>query len=130
MCSVIQNFFQKIQLRFLVQIFFYKMIIIRTFDVNKPGTHMCEIKGGVLGGSIYQGILKMRQKIEIRPGRQEKDGLGRVKCALLTSKIASLKSEDTILEKAISGGLIGVGTLLDSKLLHSDKHDRLVGHVL
>jgi translation initiation factor 2 gamma subunit (eIF-2gamma) len=29
-----------------------KMIIIRSFDVNKPGAESRELKGGVVGGSI------------------------------------------------------------------------------
>lgn len=28
------------------------MIIIRSFDVNKPGTSIEELQGGVVGGSV------------------------------------------------------------------------------
>lgn len=31
-----------------------KMIVIRSFDVNKPGSEVGEIKGGVAGGSILR----------------------------------------------------------------------------
>lgn len=44
------------------------LIIIRSFDVNKPGEDLEEIKGGVVGGSIIKGILKIGDEIEIRPG--------------------------------------------------------------
>ena len=45
-----------------------KMIIIRSFDVNKPGEEVSDLRGGVAGGSILQGVLKLGQEIEIRPG--------------------------------------------------------------
>jgi translation initiation factor 2 subunit 3 len=30
------------------------MIVIRSFDVNKPGSEVNDIKGGVAGGSILK----------------------------------------------------------------------------
>lgn len=42
------------------------MIVIRSFDVNKPGAEIEELKGGVAGGSILTGILKLGDEIEIR----------------------------------------------------------------
>ena len=32
---------------------------IRSFDVNKPGCEVDELKGGVAGGSILKGVLKV-----------------------------------------------------------------------
>lgn len=37
-----------------------RMIIIRSFDVNKPGSEVEELKGGVAGGSILTGVLRVR----------------------------------------------------------------------
>lgn len=31
-----------------------QMIVIRSFDVNKPGSEVEELKGGIAGGSILQ----------------------------------------------------------------------------
>ena len=45
-----------------------KMYISRSFDVNKPGTPIEKLQGGVLGGSIVQGTLSPHQKVEITPG--------------------------------------------------------------
>lgn len=45
-----------------------KMIVIRSFDVNKPGQEAEDLRGGVAGGSILSGVLKVGQEIEIRPG--------------------------------------------------------------
>ena len=47
-----------------------QMIVIRSFDVNKPGSEVEELRGGVAGGSILQV------------------GLGRFSRALCTQKCA------------------------------------------
>lgn len=37
-----------------------RLIIIRSFDVNKPGQDVESLQGGVAGGSMIQGILKVQ----------------------------------------------------------------------
>jgi len=49
---------------------------VRSFDVNKPGEEVDNIKGGIVGGSILQGVLKIGDKIEIRPGEISKNTTG------------------------------------------------------
>lgn len=98
------------------------MLIARSFDTNKPGTPPDDFKGGIIGGSISQGILKVGQEIEIRPGIN----IGG-KWKPLLSKVSSLQSGFGELEEALPGGLLGVGTELDTSLT---KNDKLVGHVL
>lgn len=44
------------------------MIIIRSFDVNTPGTEAEKLVGGVAGGTILRGVLKVGDKVSIRPG--------------------------------------------------------------
>ena len=44
------------------------MIVIRSFDVNKPGIDAENLKGGVAGGTILKGVLRVGDKIAIRPG--------------------------------------------------------------
>ena len=34
--------------------------MIRSFDVNKPGCEVEDLKGGVAGGSILRGVLKVQ----------------------------------------------------------------------
>ncbi|KAM0684197.1 eukaryotic translation initiation factor 2 subunit gamma [Mitosporidium daphniae] len=104
-----------------------KMIVIRSFDVNKPGADIEELKGGVAGGSILCGVLKVGDEIEVRPGIISKDAEGRIRCRPIYSRILSLFAENNDLQFAISGGLIGVGTLMDPKLCRADY---LVGQVL
>ncbi|KAK9823661.1 hypothetical protein WJX72_004498 [[Myrmecia] bisecta] len=104
-----------------------QMIVIRSFDVNKPGSEVEELKGGVAGGSILQGVLKMGQEIEVRPGIVTKDAEGRTQCTPIYSRIVSLFAEQNTLQYAVPGGLIGVGTTVDPTLTRAD---RLVGQVL
>lgn len=87
-----------------------QMILIRSFDVNKPGSEVEELKGGVAGGSILQGVLRMGQEIEIRPGIITKHESGETICRPIRSKIISLLAEKNELQFAVPGGLIGVGT--------------------
>lgn len=104
-----------------------KLIVIRSFDVNKPGSEVDELRGGVAGGSILSGVLKVGQEIEVRPGIVTKDNEGRVHCKPIYSRIASLLAEQNELQFAVPGGLIGVGTRIDPTLCRAD---RLVGQVL
>jgi len=104
-----------------------QLIVIRSFDVNKPGEEVEELKGGVAGGSILRGILKVGQEVEVRPGIVTKDKFGHVKCVPIRSKIVTLFAEQNDLKFAVPGGLIGVGTKIDPTLTRAD---RLVGQVL
>src|SRR3989338_1287345 len=44
--------------------------IARSFDINKPGEEIEDLQGGVLGGALKQGKLKVNDKVEISPGRK------------------------------------------------------------
>ena len=99
----------------------------RSFDVNKPGSEVEDLKGGVAGGSILRGVLKLGQEIEIRPGLVSKDGEGKLTCKPIYSRILSLFAEQNDLSYAVPGGLIGVGTKVDPTLCRAD---RMVGQVL
>ncbi|CAD8176779.1 unnamed protein product [Paramecium octaurelia] len=103
-----------------------KMIIIRSFDVNKPGEKPENLHGGVVGGSILQGILSVGDEVEIRPGRQSKNG-NQTTWHPITTRVVSLYAEQNELVYAVPGGLIGVGLLIDPSLT---RNDNLVGCVL
>jgi len=104
-----------------------RLIVIRSFDVNKPGAEVDDLKGGVAGGSILRGVLRLGMEVEIRPGVMTKDSSGRHRCRPIFSKIVSLHAENNHLDFAVPGGLIGVGTKIDPTLCRAD---RLVGQVL
>ena len=95
------------------------MFTARSFDINKPGSEISKVVGGVLGGSIKQGILKVGDKIEIRPGeKMEKEG--RVFWEPLFATIKGIKSDVDNLESATPGGSIALLTSLDPSLVKSD----------
>jgi len=101
-----------------------RMLVVRSFDVNKPGTKPAGLVGGVVGGSMAQGALEVGDEIEIRPGmRVEKKGTYEP----LFSTVASLHYGTRHVERAAPGGLVGVGTRLDPSLTKADK---LVGNLL
>ncbi|RZC36895.1 uncharacterized protein BDFB_001236 [Asbolus verrucosus] len=104
-----------------------RLIVIRSFDVNKPGCEVNDLKGGVAGGSILRGVLKVGQEIEVRPGLVSKDAEGKLTCRPIFSRIVSLYTEQNELQFAVPGGLIGVGTKIEPTLCRAD---RLVGQVL
>ncbi|KAK9303855.1 hypothetical protein QLX08_004585 [Tetragonisca angustula] len=104
-----------------------RLIVIRSFDVNKPGCEVDDLKGGVAGGSILRGVLKVGMEIEVRPGLVSKDSEGKLTCRPIFSRIVSLFAEQNELQFAVPGGLIGVGTKIEPTLCRAD---RLVGQIL
>jgi len=50
-----------------------QMTIVRSFDINNPGTKAEDLKGGVAGGTILKGVRKVGDMISIRPGRLSKN---------------------------------------------------------
>uniref|UniRef100_A0A8D2GT41 protein-synthesizing GTPase n=1 Tax=Urocitellus parryii TaxID=9999 RepID=A0A8D2GT41_UROPR len=103
-----------------------RLIVLRSFDVNKPGCEVDDLKGGVAGGSILKGVLKVSQEIEVRPGIISKDSEGKLMCEPIFSKIVSLFAEHNMnMWNLIS--LLGVGTKIDPTLCRAD---RMVGQVL
>lgn len=91
-----------------------RFYIARSFDVNKPGTEIKKLRGGVIGGSLTQGLLKTGDEIEIKPGVKTND-----KWQTLISKITDIvQAEKT--EQAKPGGLIALETELDPSITRSD----------
>lgn len=86
--------------------------ITRSFDINKPGINWDAVEGGVIGGSLITGKLKVGDTIEIRPGRysSNKDGFNVIP---IKTKILSIESEKIKLDDIISGGLTAIGTDID-----------------
>ncbi|MCW4018414.1 MAG: translation initiation factor IF-2 subunit gamma [Candidatus Bathyarchaeota archaeon] len=101
------------------------MYIIRSFDVNKPGTQIEDMEGGIVGGTIAQGKFAVGEDIEIRPGvMSEREG--RTVYDPLISEIVSLQAGEQYVKKATCGGLVGVGTQLDPAY---SKADGLTGNI-
>jgi len=102
-----------------------RMYVARSFDVNKPGTLPKDLKGGVLGGSLIQGRLKVGDELEIRPGIKVEQG-GKTFYEPIFTYISSLMSGNTMMDEVGPGGLVGVGTYLDPSIT---KADNLVGSI-
>lgn len=99
--------------------------IARSFDVNRPGAAPDALKGGVIGGSLSQGMLRAGDKIEICPGRLV-EYEGRKQWVPILTRVVTLLAGKQSLEEIAPGGLIGVGTQLDPVMT---KSDALVGQV-
>ncbi len=100
------------------------MHVLRSFDVNKPGSKIKDMKGGVVGGSLTTGSLKVGDTIEIKPGLlNEKKKLYEP----IQTEIVSLGTSAGIVESVKPGGLIAIGTKLDPSLTRSDS---LIGSVI
>ncbi len=101
------------------------MYIIRSFDVNKPGTTLEGLEGGIIGGTIAQGKFAVGEEIEIRPGiMAEREG--KTVYDPLISEIVTLHAGEQLVKEATCGGLVGVGTLLDPSY---SKADGLTGSI-
>ncbi len=91
----------------------------RSFDINKPGLRPDQLRGGVIGGSLLQGVLKKGDVIEISPGRTV-EVEGRERLEPITTKVESLITGGKMVEQATPGGLIAIGTKLDPSRTKSD----------
>ena len=94
-------------------------LVARSFDINKPGVQIETLKGGVLGGILKRGKLKVGDEIEIKPG------LNYVKAhkqiyQTLTTKILSLHKGENSIKEVIPGASISIETELDPLLTKAD----------
>lgn len=103
------------------------MNIIRSFDVNKPGTEIPSIVGGVFGGSLISGQFQVGDIVEIRPGLVQKDTNQNLIYKSIRTEIISMKTDTDDINIAQPGGLIGICTNLDPVLTRSD---RMIGQVV
>ena len=102
-----------------------KCYLVRSFDINKPGESYKELKGGVLGGSIKQGLFKVGQDIEIKPGiKQTKTG--KTFYEPIHARIEKIMSDKESLDEAGPGGSVAIMTKLDPTMT---KTDSLVGQI-
>lgn len=103
-----------------------RMSVLRSFDVNRPGTEVEDLVGGVVGGSIVQGVFKKGDEIEIKPGIKVESS-GKTSYETLVARVGALQAGGGEVRQATPGGLIAVGTDLDPSVT---KSDGLVGNVV
>ena len=93
--------------------------IARSFDINKPGTDISQIRGGVLGGTLKQGVLNVGDEIEIKPGLSIKKH-NIVEYKTLYAKILGLHAGNSSLEQITPSGSLSIQTSLDPVLTKAD----------
>ncbi|MFT4326837.1 MAG: translation initiation factor IF-2 subunit gamma [Candidatus Woesearchaeota archaeon] len=95
------------------------LMVARTFDINKPGVLPQDLKGGVLGGSLKQGHLKIGDAIEITPGRIviEKNQFVNYP---LKANVVGIMTGGKPVKEIVAGGSVAVLTDLDPSIVKSD----------
>lgn len=94
-------------------------LVARSFDINKPGTPSSQLHGGVLGGILKQGTLKVGDIIEIKPGLSQKKANQQVYTTIKT-KITSIHRGKYKINEAGPGGSLAFETELDPVLTKAD----------
>ena len=95
------------------------MHVARSFDINSPGTKPEGLEGGVIGGTLIQGKLRIGDEIEIVPGRRT-EVAGKVSYEKIAARITSLEAGGRMVDEVYPGGLIAIGTGLDPSITKSD----------
>ncbi|KAH8102359.1 eukaryotic translation initiation factor 2, subunit 3 gamma, 52kDa [Phellopilus nigrolimitatus] len=100
-----------------------RLIVIRSFDVNKPGAEVGELMSGIVCRSIFTSMPTLSMCFEIRPGIFTKDTQGcRKDEHVQQDKPPDLQPhshaarENNQLQFVMPGGLIGVGTMINPTL--------------
>ena len=94
-------------------------LIARSFDINKPGKEISKLNGGVLGGILKKGKLKIGDEIEIKPGISIKKN-NKYSYIPLKTKIISLHKGDESVKEVNPGASISIETNLDPYVTKSD----------
>lgn len=95
------------------------MLVARSFDVNKPGAKLDKLQGGVLGGTIKQGVFKIGDEIEILPGYMVEERNKKVWKPLKT-KIMKIFTGSQPVDQISPGGSMAISTTLDPCVVKSD----------
>jgi len=94
-----------------------RLQVVRSFDINKPGTDIDKLKGGILGGAVLQGTISVGQKLWLYPGISKP----------LEISVESLNMDGIVFDKVHPGGLVAIGTKLDPYQCYAD---RMVGQIV
>ena len=94
-------------------------LIARSFDINRPGTEIKNLHGGVLGGILKKGKLKVGDEIEIKPGLSVKKG-NQQNYKTVTTEILSLHKGNKSVDEVFPGASISIETALDPVMTKAD----------
>jgi len=96
-----------------------EFIIARSFDINRPGTAIDKLHGGVIAGILKKGKLKVGDEIEIKPGILEKQA-NQTSYKTVKTKIISIFRGTHSINEATPGGSLAFETELDNILTKTD----------
>jgi translation initiation factor 2 subunit 3 len=96
-----------------------EFLIARSFDVNKPGTKIENLHGGVIAGVLTKGVLKINDEIEIKPGITEKHA-NQISYHTIKTKITGIFRGNHPIKQATPGGSLAFETELDNILTKTD----------
>jgi translation initiation factor 2 subunit 3 len=96
-----------------------EFLIARSFDINRPGTKIQDLHGGVIAGILKKGVLRIGDEIEIKPGVSEKQA-NQFFYKTIKTKIVSIRRGSYLIEKATPGGSLAFETELDNILTKTD----------
>jgi len=89
----------------------FKLDIIHSFDVNRPGTKLKDIKGGVLGGVIRSGNISTNKTIFISPVDEKS----------ISTKVIGVFQGNQVENAFVGGGLASIEIELDPSLTKADQ---------
>ncbi|MFH1358794.1 MAG: translation initiation factor IF-2 subunit gamma [archaeon] len=96
-----------------------EFLIARSFDINRPGTEISKLHGGVLAGVLKKGTLKVGDEVEIKPGITEKHA-NQIFHKSVKTKIVSIYRGNYEIKEAGPGGSLAFETELDNVLTKTD----------
>ncbi|MDP3987356.1 MAG: translation initiation factor IF-2 subunit gamma [Nanoarchaeota archaeon] len=96
-------------------------LVARSFDINKPGAKINDLRGGIIGGILKRGELKVGDRIEIKPGMHIQKNRGETTYKTLFAKILSLHKGSGSVQTIDPGASISIETSLDPSLAKADQ---------
>lgn len=100
------------------------MQTLRSFDVNRPGMPISELKGGVIGGTLTEGEFNVGDTVVLQPGLLNEKTK---KYKPITTQITSLGTSAGLVNNVKTGGLVALCTTLDPSITRADS---LLGSVV
>nr|BAS01826.1 eukaryotic translation initiation factor gamma SU [Amorphochlora amoebiformis] len=102
----------------------FDTVIIRSFNINKPGRNTRDILGGVIGVCIISGNISINKNIEIRPGIVNYEKLT---YKPIITKFSNISDMVYKYNSVIPGGLLSLKTNISYQY---SKGDLLVGNTM
>lgn len=97
-----------------------EMVVARSFDINRPGTEVDKLVGGVLGGAVVSGKFKVGDTLELRPGAKI-EAKGSAAWEPIMTRLDSIVCGGSFVKEIGPGGSVAFSTALDPFITKGDK---------